>query len=178
MGKTIVIHDKRFTKFISSAKIELALGRIANRINKEYKNKCPVFISVLNGSFLFTADLLKKIKIECEVSFIKLASYSGTKSAGSIRELIGLGGNLKGRNVIVLEDIVDSGNTIERVIAELKKYDPASVKIATLFFKPKAYKKKIKIDYVRITIPEDFIVGYGLDYNGLGRNLNDVYIFK
>ena len=178
MAYSVTIHGKKFTKFITSAKIQKAVSAIAKKINKDFKGDKPVFISVLNGSFMFTADLLKKVNIECEISFIKLASYSGTGSLGRINELIGLNENLKGRKVVILEDIVDSGNTIEKVIAELKKHKPKSVKIATLFFKPDAYRKKIKIDYIGMKIPNDFIVGYGLDFNGFGRNFKDVYVLK
>ena len=178
MSTLIHIHDKQFRKFISSPKIKRAVDGIAKRINKDFKGKKPIFISVLNGSFMFTSDLLKKINIECEISFIKLASYSGAISTGKVNELIGLNEDLYRRTVIVIEDIVDSGNTIEKVIQELKKYNPKQIKIATMFFKPKAYKKKIALDYVGMKVPNDFIVGYGLDYNGLGRNLSDIYTLK
>jgi len=178
MDKTVAIHDKKFKKFISSQKIQKAIGKIAERINKDFKNDKPVFLSVLNGSFLFTADLLKKIKIECEVSFTKISSYAGTQSTGKVNTLIGINENLKGRTVIILEDIVDSGNTLEKIISELEKHNPKEIKIATLFFKPHAYKKKIKLDYVGMDMPNDFLVGYGLDYDGLGRNLSDIYILK
>ena len=178
MAKTITIHNKVFKKFISSVKIQKAIGKMAERINKDFKNEKPIFLSVLNGSFLFTADLLKKIKIECEVSFTKISSYSGTQSTGNVNTLIGINENLKGRTVIILEDIVDSGNTLEKIIPELKKHQPKQIITATLFFKPNAYKKKIKLDYIGIDMPNDFLVGYGLDYDGLGRNLSDIYIFK
>ena len=151
---------------------------MAERINKDFKNEKPIFLSVLNGSFLFTADLLKKIKIECEVSFTKISSYSGTQSTGNVNTLIGISENLKDRTVIILEDIVDSGNTLEKIIPELKKQQPKQIITATLFFKPNAYKKKIKLDYIGIDMPNDFLVGYGLDYDGLGRNLSDIYILK
>jgi hypoxanthine phosphoribosyltransferase len=175
MENTVTLHDKQFKKFISSAKIQETVDRIAKRINKDIKGKRPIFISVLNGSFMFTSDLLKKVNIECEISFIKVASYSGAISKGKVNELIGLNEDLYERIVVVLEDIVDSGNTIEKVIVELKKYNPKQIKLVTMFFKPKAYKKKIALDYVGIEVPNDFIVGYGLDYNGLGRNLSDIY---
>ena len=178
MGHGIQIHGRRFVKAISAEKIQRAIGGIARKIDKDLKGKKPVFISVLNGSFMFTADLLKKVSVECEVSFIKVASYSGAKSSGKVHELIGLNEDLKGRTVIILEDIIDSGNTIEKVIAALKKLTPSSIKITTLFFKPEAYNKKLKIDYIGMDVPNDFIVGYGLDYDGLGRNLKDVYILK
>lgn len=178
MSKTVVIHEKKFTKYISSVKIQSAIGKIAGSINKDFKHKKPVFLSVLNGSFLFTADLLKKITIECEVSFTKISSYSGTQSTGKINTLIGINENLKGRTVIILEDIVDSGNTLEKIIFELQKHNPRKVIVAALLFKPDAYKKKIKLDYIGMNMPNDFLVGYGLDYDGLGRNLSDIYILK
>ena len=178
MGKKVLIHGKRFEKIISTKQIQKAVESIAAKINKDFKNKKPIFVSVLNGSFLFTADLLRKIKSECEVSFIKVSSYSGTKSKGKVKRLIGLNENLKGRTIIVIEDIVDSGNTIENIMVELKKHKPEEIRIATLFFKPDAYKKKIKIDYIGMKMSNDFIVGYGLDYDGLGRNLEDVYILN
>jgi hypoxanthine phosphoribosyltransferase len=178
MPKEVTIHDKTFEKFISSVKIQRAIGKMAARINKDFKNDKPIFLSVLNGSFLFTADLLKKIKIECEVSFTKISSYSGAASTGKINTLIGINENLKGRTVIILEDIVDSGNTLEKIIPELKKHQPLKIIVATLFFKPNACKKKIKLDYIGIEMPNDFLIGYGLDYDGLGRNLSDIYILK
>jgi hypoxanthine phosphoribosyltransferase len=178
MGTTVTIHGKKFVKFISSANIQKAILKIADRINKDFKDEKPVFLSVLNGSFMFTADLLKKVKVECEVSFIKVTSYSGTRSRGKVNTLIGLNENLKGRRVVVLEDIVDSGNTIEKVIMELKKHNPKQISIATLFFKPGAYKKKFKLDYIGMEVSNNFLVGNGLDYDGLGRNLSDIYILK
>ncbi|MBI4930148.1 MAG: hypoxanthine phosphoribosyltransferase [Bacteroidetes bacterium] len=178
MTNTITIHNKKFKRFISSRKIQNAIEKIAERINKDFKNEKPVFLSVLNGSFLFTADLLKKVKIECEISFTKISSYSGTQSTGIVNTLIGISEDLKGRTVVILEDIVDSGNTLEKIISELQKHNPKKIKIATLLFKPDAYKKKIKLDYIGINMPNDFLVGYGLDYDGLGRNLSDIYILK
>lgn len=176
--KEIVVHNKKFRKLIPSARIQKAIVSIANRIDRDFKDACPLFISVLNGSFIFSADLLKNVKCECEISFIKVCSYSGTQSSGNVNMLIGLNENIEGRDVIVLEDIVDSGNTLEKVIEELKKYRPASVKVAALFFKPNAYTKKIKLDYIGIRVPNKFLLGYGLDYNGIGRNLKDVYILE
>lgn len=175
MPNVIKVHDKKFKKVISAVKVQRSVGAIAKKINTDYKNKKPIFISVLNGSFLFTADLIKKVNIECEISFIKISSYAGTQSTGTMNTLIGLKEDIKGRNVVVLEEMVDSGNTIEKVLAELKKLNPKSIKIATLFFKPDAYKKKIKLDYIGMDVPNDFLVGYGLDYDGLGRNLQDIY---
>ncbi len=160
---------------ISSRKIQDAVTVIAKKIDRDFKNQNPLFLAVLNGSFLFAADLLKKIKIECEISFIKVSSYAGITSTGKINTLIGVNENLNKRPVIILEDIVDSGNTLEAVIGEIKKHNPATIRVATLFFKPEAYKKKFALDYMGLKVPNKFLVGYGLDYNGLGRNLKDVY---
>jgi len=146
MAKSKVrVHGKEFGLLISSEKIQRAIAKIAHRINRDCKNEKPLFIAVLNGSFLFAADLFKKVNIECEISFIKVASYSGTKSSGNVNKLIGLNENLKGRTLIILEDIVDSGNTLEKVLAEIKKHKPRKLKTAALFFKPEVYKKKIVI---------------------------------
>jgi hypoxanthine phosphoribosyltransferase len=175
MKKSVTIHDLKFMLLISSRKIQDAITIIARKIDKDFKNQNPIFLAVLNGSFLFAADLLKKIKIECEISFIKVSSYTGTASTGKVNTLIGVNENLHKRPVIILEDIVDSGNTLEAVIGEIKKHNPDTIRIATLFFKPETYKKKIALDYVGIKVPNQFLVGYGLDYNGLGRNLKDVY---
>lgn len=178
MKKTVIIHNKKFKKLISSAKIQKSISAIAKKIDKNYENERPLFLSVLNGSFLFTADLLRKVKCECEISFIKVSSYSGIQSTGNVNALIGLNENVAERTIIILEDIVDSGNTLEKVMNELKKHNPKEIKIATLFFKPEAYTKKIKLDYKGIDVPNKFLLGYGLDYDGLGRNLQDVYVLE
>jgi hypoxanthine phosphoribosyltransferase len=178
MKKSVTVHDLKFMLLISSRKIQDAIAVIAKKIDRDFKNQNPLFLAVLNGSFLFAADLLKKIKIECEISFIKVSSYSGTTSTGKVNTLIGVNENLHKRPVIILEDIVDSGNTLEIVMSEIKKHNPATVRIATLLFKPEAYKKQIALDYVGIKVPHRFLVGYGLDYNGLGRNLKDIYALK
>lgn len=176
MAKTVTIHNRKFRMLIPSVKIQKAISSIAKKINKDYKNEKPLFLSVLNGSFIFSADLLKQIKCECEISFIKVNSYSGVKSTGKVNTLIGLNEDLSGRAVIIIEDIVDSGNTLEKILDEVKRHNLKSVKIAALFFKPRAYTKKIKLDYVGINVPDKFLLGYGLDYDGLGRNLKDVYV--
>jgi hypoxanthine phosphoribosyltransferase len=178
MKKSVTIHGLKFMLLISSRKIQDAITVIAKKIDKDFKNQNPLFLAVLNGSFLFAADLLKKIKIECEISFIKVSSYAGITSTGKINTLIGVNENLNKRPVIILEDIVDSGNTLEAVMGEIKKHNPATIRVATLFFKPEAYKKKIILDYVGLKVPDKFLLGYGLDYNGLGRNLKDVYALK
>lgn len=149
---------------------------MAQQINTDLKNEMPLFVAVLNGSFMFAADLMKQIEIPCEISFVKMASYHGTESTGKVNELIGLNQNIEGRTVVVIEDIVDTGNTIEKLTSMLKDKKVKSFKIATALFKPSVYKKDIKIDYVGIEIPNDFVVGYGLDYDGLGRNLKDILV--
>lgn len=171
----VKVLDKEFKIFISAEQIQAIISEMANRMNVDFKEKKPLFLSVLNGSFLFTADLFKKINIDCEISFLKVASYTGTSSNGAIKTLIGLNEDIKNRTVIVLEDIVDTGNTIEHLVSEIQKHEPKDLKIATLLFKPKAFTGKVKLDYVGMEIPNDFVIGYGLDYNGLGRNLQNIY---
>jgi hypoxanthine phosphoribosyltransferase len=148
---------------------------VAKRINTDFAGKTPLFVGVLNGSFMFVSDLLKNIELECELSFVKVASYHGTKSSGSVKELVGLTENIEGRDVIIIEDIVDTGNTIDSIYKTLTSRNPNQVKVCTLLYKPDAYTKQVPIDYVALEIPNDFIVGYGLDYDGLGRNLQDIY---
>ncbi|MCC7051233.1 MAG: hypoxanthine phosphoribosyltransferase [Bacteroidia bacterium] len=171
----VKIHDKTFAPFISAQRLKESVSRIARQISLDYSNQTPLFISVLSGSFMFTADILKEVTIPCELVFIKVSSYTGTQSSGSAQQIIGLQKPITNRPVIIVEDIVDTGNTIEFLVQQLEKENPASLKIATLFFKPRAYTKAKKIDYVGLEIENDFIVGYGLDYNELGRNLPEVY---
>ena len=171
----IQLHDKKFEVFIAAEEIDFAIENMAKQIDADFSDDIPVFIGVLNGSFMVTADLLKKYKGLCEVSFVKMASYDGMATTTEVKQLIGLNQNLEGRSVIIVEDIVDTGNTIEELKAILKEHKVKHFKIATLFLKPEAYKKDIKLDYVGIRIPNKFIVGFGLDYDGLGRNLKDVY---
>jgi hypoxanthine phosphoribosyltransferase len=173
---SIQLHDKHFRPFITSEKIAEVIGKVAQKIQNDYHDKKPLFIGVLNGSFLFAADLVRHFEGNCEVSFIKLASYEGTSSTGTIQELIGFNENLEGRNLIVIEDIVDTGNTLERIYQDLEKRNPKSIAIATLLFKPNAYKKSFPINYVAMEVGNEFLVGYGLDYDGLGRNLKDIYV--
>ena len=171
----IQLHDKHFIPFISEEEISFAIKSMAKQMDDDFFDEIPVFIGVLNGSFMVLSDLMKNYRGMCEVSFLKMASYEGTKSTNEVKELIGLNQNLEGRTVVIVEDIVDTGNTIEELKANLKNQKVKHLKIATLFFKPDAYKKDIKLDYVGIRIPNKFIVGFGLDYDGLGRNLQDVY---
>lgn len=172
---TVKIKDKEFSIFIPETQILEAIQRLANKINEEMEGKNPLFVGILNGSFMFAGDLMKCINTNCEISFIKVASYSGTSSSGEVKQLIGFNDSIKGRNVVILEDIVDTGVTLENIINQLKEHEPADVRLATLLYKPAAFRKTFKIDYVAMEIPNDFIVGYGLDYDGYGRNLRDIY---
>jgi hypoxanthine phosphoribosyltransferase len=171
----IHLHDKSFEPFISSEEIDFAIANMAKQMDDDFFDEIPVFVGILNGSFMVLSDLMKHYRGMCEVSFMKLASYEGTESTNTVKQLIGINENLEGRTVVIVEDIVDTGNTIEELKAIFKDKKVKHLKIATLFFKPEAYKKDIKIDYIGIRIPNKFIVGYGLDYDGLGRNLADVY---
>jgi len=160
---------------ISRKEIEEVVSHLANRINSDYADKTPLLLGVLNGAFIFMADLVRKLSVPCEISFVKYASYSGTQSTGTARELIGLNEKMKGRDVIVVEDIVDSGITMEQLLKDLKRHQPASVRLACFFLKPEAFQGTFNIDYLGMKIPNDFIVGYGLDYDGFGRNLPEIY---
>ena len=171
----IHLHDKTFEPFISSDEIAFAIKNMAKQMDDDFFDEIPVFVGVLNGSFMVLSDLMKSYRGMCEVSFLKLASYEGTETTNEIKHLIGLNHDLAGRTVIVVEDIVDTGNTVHELKAIFKQMNVKHLKFATLFFKPDAYKQDIKIDYIGIRIPNKFIVGFGLDYDGLGRNLPDVY---
>ena len=176
--KTVILHNKTFEVSISDTEISAIVDTIANNINAT-RIKDPIFIAVINVAFLFAADVMRKITIpNTEISLIKLSSYSGTKTTGEVNELIGIGQNIKDRNVIVLEDIIDTGITLERIIALLEKENVATIKVATLLFKPKAYTKDIHIDFIGKSIPNYFVVGYGLDYDEIGRNLPHIYKLK
>jgi hypoxanthine phosphoribosyltransferase len=171
----IHLHDKTFEPFISAEEIDFALANIAKQMDDDFFDEVPVFVGVLNGAFMVMADLMKHYRGMCEVSFVKMASYEGTESTNEVKQLIGLNQNLEGRTVVIIEDIVDTGNTVEKLKTIFKDMKVKHLKIATLFLKPDVYKKDIKLDYVGIRIPNKFIVGYGLDYDGLGRNLRDIY---
>ncbi|MBT3418043.1 MAG: hypoxanthine phosphoribosyltransferase [Flavobacteriales bacterium] len=172
------LKDKTFEVFISDTEIAEIVHSISNQINNSGV-KDPLFISVLNGSFMFSSDIMKNITIpNTEISFIKLSSYLGTESTGSVDELIGLGKDIKNRNIIILEDIIDTGITLEKIISLLKKEEVADIKVATLLFKPDAYTKDIHIDFIGKSIPNDFVVGYGLDFDEIGRNLPHIYKLK
>lgn len=173
--ETIKINDRRFKISIPEAEIKNRIKTVAAQISKDMKGKNPLFLGVLNGAFIFAADLMREMTIPCEISFVKLASYQGTTSTGTIQEVIGINENLTGRTVIIVEDIVESGATMKRMIEQLGTRNPASVHICTLFFKPEKLKEELDLDYVVFRIPDDFIVGYGLDYDQGGRGLKDIY---
>ncbi len=173
--KRVTVHDKTFEIYLPASVIQKAIVGLAEKINKDIDGKNPLFLVVLNGAFMFAADLLKHITTDCQISFVKLSSYVGTKTTQTVRELIGLDEVLRGRTVIIVEDIIDTGITMSETINKLQKLEATEVKLATLLFKPAAFQKDFKIDYIGLEIPNDFIVGYGLDYDGLGRNLPDIY---
>lgn len=172
---SIQVHDKVFVKSINSDQIEQAVKEIAEKVNTALSGKNPLFLIVLNGAFMFASDLLKRITIPCQISFVKLSSYIGTRTTSAVRELIGLDEVLTGRTVVIIEDIIDTGITMGVTIEKLKKLEAAEVFIATLLFKPDSFQMNFDIDFIGIRIPNDFIVGYGLDYNGQGRNYPDIY---
>ncbi len=175
MMSAIKVHDKTFDIFLSGATIQERVKSIAETINKEYEGKRPLFIAILNGSFMFAADLFKHLTIDTEISFIKLASYKGMKSTGNVITSIGLDADLFGKDVIIIDDIVDTGKTLYNFLPKLKHQHPASLKIAALLHKPEATKFPLTLDYVGFSIPDKFVVGYGLDYDGMGRNLREIY---
>ena len=172
---TIQVLDKTFEIYLLEAAIQEKITALANQLNQDYAGKRPLFLSILNGSFLFTADLFKQITIEAEVSFIKLASYKGTSSTGNVITAIGLDINVKDRHVIILEDIIDTGKTLNHYLPQLEILQPASIKIAVLLNKKEALQFPVHVDYACFEIPNKFVVGYGLDYDGLGRNSKDIY---
>lgn len=177
MKKTVKLNDKTFEVMIPSQEIDQAVTAVAERINADYGDKeCPIFIGVLNGAFMFMSDLIKKIDFTCEISFVKLASYEGTCSTGNVECLLGLNGSIEGRHIIIVEDIVDTGKSIAHMFDDLKRRNPSSVEVCTLFFKPNSYHEPLPIRYRALEIGNEFIVGYGLDYDQLGRNLKDIYV--
>lgn len=171
----IQVWDKQFEPFIGGEAIDEAVQKIADGINRDYKDKNPLLLALLNGAFIFAADLMRKLTIPCEISFVKYASYAGVKSTNEVKELIGLGEEIRGRHIIVVEDIVDTGITMDHLLEDIHRKDPVDVRIACFCFKPAAFRKSFPIDYLGMSIPNDFIVGYGLDYNGHGRNLPEIY---
>lgn len=175
MSSQVKVHDKFFKPYIDAAEIQKQITRVAAEINRDYEGKRPLFIAILNGSFMFASDLFKQINIEAEICFIKLASYKGTKSTGNVITSIGLDEPLEGRHVIVVEDIVDTGNTLSKFLPQLYNQQPATLTIASLLHKPDALEHPLVIDYLGFSVPNIFLLGYGLDYDGLGRNIPEIY---
>ncbi|HLO58236.1 MAG TPA: hypoxanthine phosphoribosyltransferase [Bacteroidales bacterium] len=171
----ITILDKEFQLFLPPEKIQAEVQNMADRINSDLKNEEVIFIGILNGAFMFASDLLRKINFNTQVSFVKLTSYKGTVSTGNVKRLIGINEVLKDKTVVIIEDIIDTGVTIESIIQQIKGFMPKQIYVATLLLKPELYTRDIKIDYVGFSIPKDFVVGYGLDYEGYGRNLRGIY---
>jgi hypoxanthine phosphoribosyltransferase len=169
------IHDKHFEVYITNSDIRQVISAMAERINSELAGKDVIFLGILNGAFMFASDLFREITLDCQITFLKLASYAGTSSTGTVKRLIGINEDIYQKTVVILEDIVDTGVTLENIIKQLKGYEPAEIKVATMLFKPDAYTKDLKLDYVGLEIPNDFVLGYGLDYQGYGRNLADLY---
>lgn len=172
---TILIKDKRFAISLPEEQILQSVQRVADAINRDLAGKNPLFLSVLNGAFMFTSDLMKRITIPCEISFIKLSSYAGTHSTGEVRQLMGLNQDISGRTIVIVEDIVDTGLTMQRLLQILDEQHPQEVHIASLLVKPEKLQVPLNIAYAAMQIPNDFIVGYGLDYDGYGRNYKDIY---
>jgi hypoxanthine phosphoribosyltransferase len=171
----ITIKDKTFEVNLSAETIQERIQEVADLINADFKDKNPLFIVVLNGAFLFAADVFRRLNIACEISFIRVSSYAGTQSTGFVRSILGLDGSVEGRPVILLEDIVDSGDTAVYLVEEITKSRPSELRFASLLLKPDALKHDFRPDYVGFEVPNDFLVGYGLDYDGYGRNLNEIY---
>lgn len=174
----IKIHGKTFIPYITFEEIEHAIKRMAHAVYEEHKDEVPVFIGVLNGVVMFMSDFLKQYPGECEITFLKMASYEGTSSTGEVKLQMDIPMDVSNRHVIILEDIIDTGNTLESLHKLLSVKNVKSIKVATLLFKPDAYKKDLPIDLIALSIPDKFVVGYGLDYDGLGRNLPDIYQIK
>lgn len=172
----MVINEKPFKVYLSVDQISAAVNGMADRMNLELKDKSPLFVIVLNGAFMFASDLLKQITIDCGLSFVKVSSYEGLTSTSNVKQLIGLDEDISGRTVVIVEDIVDTGVTIENIIKYLEAKNPGAIKIATLLHKPDALIRNVVLDYVGIEVENKFLVGYGLDYDGRGRNLQDIYI--
>ena len=171
----VVVKGKEFKLLLSESEIKESIKSIADKINKDLEGKNPLFLAVLNGSFMFAADLMKNITIPCEICFVKLASYEGMESGGKVKEVFGLSERIDGRTIVIVEDIVDSGRTMQQLLASLSSRNPAEIRIATFLFKPAALLSELKLDYVAFEIPNDFVIGYGLDYDGYGRNFGQVY---
>lgn len=173
--KLIKVNDLVFETSISQEKIQNQVKNIADQMNKDLAAKNPIFLGILNGAFMFASDLFKLITVPCQITFLKLASYEGTKTTGSVKQLIGINQDLKDRTVVILEDIVDTGITLDTIVRQLSGYQPREILVATMLHKPDALTREVKLDYVGFEIPNEFVLGYGLDYNGYGRNLPEIF---
>lgn len=171
----VQVHDKQFKPFIGEAAIQKEVSRLAREMNRDLATSDPIFLGILNGAFMFASDLYKQLDFPCQITFLKLASYSGTQSSGSVKQLIGINRELRDRMVVVLEDIVDTGVTLDTIIRQLSGFEPKEIRVATFLHKPEATIKEVKLDYVGMEIPNNFILGYGLDYDGYGRNFREIY---
>lgn len=176
--KEVTYKGLTFEPYITREEIDARIKDLGKQITNDCAGKLPLFLCVLNGAFPFASDLIRSVDMDAEISFIRLKSYSGTQSTGTVKEVLGLNEDIKGRTVIVVEDIIDTGHTIHKLINDLKAKEPAELKIATLLFKPEALVRDVKPDYVAFEIPKKFIIGFGLDLDGLARNLNDIYVLK
>lgn len=176
--ESIEILDRKFRLYIPEAEISAEVNRLASELTRDYQGKDPLLMPILNGSFMFAADLVRAMPMDCDVSFVKMQSYSGMQSSGEVKELMGFSEKVEGRHVVLVEDIVETGISMEYTLKELWKRKPASVAICTFFFKPHLFHRAFRVDYVGRSIGDDFIVGYGLDYNGKGRTYKDVYVVE
>ena len=176
MTKKITLGDKTFRVMIPAEEIDQAVSRVAEQLNERYQGRTPIFLGVLSGSFLFLADLVRKVDFNSQMAFVKISSYEGTESTGKVKQKLGINFDIAGRDIIIVEDIVETGHSMTYLLDYLKAKNPASITICTLFFKPEKFLYEYKIDYTALSIGNEFIVGYGLDYNQLGRNLKDIYV--
>lgn len=178
MKPEVTYNDFTFVPYITNQQIKARIHQLGQQITTDFRDKKPLFICVLNGAFPFASDLFREVDLDAEISFIRLQSYNGTASTGHVKEIVGLTDNIEGRSVIVVEDIIDTGHTIHKLIRDLQALKPAEVKVATLLFKPEALVRPVDPDYVGFNIPKKFIIGFGLDIDGKARNLNDIYMLK
>ena len=176
MADKITLNDKVFRVMIPAEQIDAAVDRVATSLNERYAGRTPIFLGVLSGSFLFLSDLVRKTTFNSQLSFVKISSYEGTESTGKVKQQLGVDFDIEGRDIIIVEDIIETGHSMNYLLNYLKERNPASISICTLFFKPEKFLYEYKVDYVALSIGNEFIVGYGLDYNQLGRNLKDIYV--
>ncbi len=178
MANTVKLHDLEFMPYLTESELSVIVSGLANRINEKYNGKSPLFVVVLNGAFMFASDLMKEVTIDCEVSFLRVSSYRGTASTGEVKEMMPIGTDVSGRDVVLLEDIVDTGKTMGEIKRKMLENNASSVSICTLLYKPDAFQGDYMVDLIGKEIPDRFVVGYGLDYDGLGRNLPSLYQIK